>query len=120
MKRKNLFSILFAFLLTACSFTSPDPPTSVPTVNLPDLIVASINVAMIDTNGRCLNGYYIQARILNQGNVPAEGVIATEGSTGQQVTLSRLDAGESADIQIPAHPSTGNYVINVDPQNAIP
>jgi len=118
MKRKTVFSILFAFLLTACNFTSPNPSTSVPTINLPDLVVASINVAMIDTNGRCLNGYYIQARILNQGNAPAEGVVAMEVSTGQQITLSRLGAGESADIQMPAS-SNGPFLINVDPQNVI-
>jgi len=120
MKRKNFYAILFAFLLAACSFTSPNPPTSVPAINLPDLVVASINVGMVDANGRCLNGYYIQAGILNQGQVPAEGVVAQEVSSGQQITLSRLEAGEKVDIQIPAHPSTGNYVINVDPQNVIP
>jgi hypothetical protein len=75
---------------------------------------------MVDTNGRYLNGYYIQAGILNQGNAPAEGVMALEVSTGQQVTLSRLETGERVDIQIPAAPSTGNYLINVDPQNALP
>jgi len=120
MKRENLFSILFAFLLAACSFTSPNPPTTVPAVNLPDLVVDSINVGMVDTNGRCLNGYYIQARILNQGNVPAEGVVALEVSSGQQVTLSRLEAGESVDIQMPTASSIGPYLINVDPQNMIP
>jgi hypothetical protein len=120
MKLKNLCSILFAFLLAACSFTSPNPPTSVPAVNLPDLVVDSINVGMVDANCRCLNGYYIQARILNQGNAPTEGVVAMEMSTGQQVTLSRLEAGKSVDIQIPAVPSTGTYLINVDPQNVIP
>lgn len=119
MKRNTLFSILFALLLTACSFTSPNPPISVPTINLPDLVVASINVGMVDASGRCLNGYYIQARILNQGNALAESVVALEVSTGQQVTLSRLEAGESVDIQIPAAPSTGTYIINVDPQNVI-
>jgi len=120
MKRKNFNTNLFAFLLAACSFTSPNPPTSVPAVTLPDLVVTSINVTMIDANGRCLNGYYIQARILNQGNAPTEGVVALEVSSGQQVTLSRLEAGESVDIQIPAAASTGTYLINVDPQNAIP
>jgi len=120
MKRKNLCSILYVFLLTACSFTSPNPPTSIPAVNLPDLVVDSINVGMVDANGRCLNNYYIQARILNQGNAPAEVVVALEVSTGQQVTLSRLEAGESVDIQIPTAPSTGNYLINIDPQNLFP
>jgi len=120
MKRKNFYTILFAILLAACSFTSPNPPTSVPTINLPDLIVASINVGMVDANGRCLNDYYIQARILNLGNAPAEDVVALEVSSGQQVTLSRLETGQSVDIQIPAAHSTGNYLINVDPQNAIP
>jgi len=120
MKRRNLYSILCAPLLAACSFTSPIPPTSISTINLPDLVVDSINVGMVDANGRCLNNYYIQARILNQGNAPADVVVALEVSTGQQVTLSRMEAGETVDIQIPAAPSTGNYVIDVDPQNAIP
>jgi len=120
VKLKNLYFLLFAFLLTACSLTTINPPTSISTGNLPDLVVASINVAMIDTNGRCLNGYYIQARILNQGNSPAEGVVAMEVSTGQRITLSRLGAGESADIEMPAASSKGPFLINVDPQNVIP
>ena len=120
MKRKDLYFILFAILLMACSFTTINLPTSASTNNLPDLVVDSINVSMVDANGRCLNDYYIQARILNQGNVAAENVVAMELKTGQQITLSRLDAGESADIQIPAAPSTGTYIINVDPQNVIP
>jgi len=120
MKRKNLYFLLLAFLLVACSFTTINLPTSASTNNLPDLVVDSINVGMVDANGRCLNGYYIQAGILNQGNAPVEGVVALEVSTGQQVTLSRLEVGESVDIQIPAAPSTGTYLINVDPQNVIP
>jgi hypothetical protein len=48
MKLKNLFSILFAFLLTACSFSTLNSPTSVSTGNLPDLIVGSIKVSMVD------------------------------------------------------------------------
>lgn len=120
MKLKSLHFILFVFLLMACSFTTINLSTSVSTGDLPDLVVDSINVGMVDANGRCLNGYYIQAKILNQGNAPAEGVVAMEMSTGQQVTLSRLEAGESADIQIPAATSTGPYLINIDPQNMIP
>jgi hypothetical protein len=120
MNLKNLYIILFTCLLVACSPTTINLPTSASTGNLPDLVVDSINVGMVDANGRCLNGYYVQARILNQGNAPAEGVVAMEGSTGQQVTLSRLDAGESADIRIPAGSSKGAYLINVDPLNVIP
>ena len=45
MKRKNLYSILFALLLTACGTTTINPPTSVPTFNLPGLVVDSINVS---------------------------------------------------------------------------
>jgi len=44
MKRKNLCSILCVFLLTACGTTTINPSTSVPTVNLPYLVVDSINV----------------------------------------------------------------------------
>ena len=120
MNFKHLYPILFAFLLVACSFTTINLPASASTNNLPDLVVDSINVGMVDSNGRCLNDYYIQARIINQGNTAAEGVVVLEVSTGQQVTLSKLDSGESADIQIPAVPSTGTYMINVDPQNVIP
>jgi len=120
MKFKNLYPILFAFLLVACSFTTINLPTSASTNNLPDLVVDSINVGMVDANGRCLNDYYIQTRIINQGNTTAEGVVVLEVSTGQQVILSKLGSGESADIQIPAAPSTGTYMMNVDLQNVIP
>jgi hypothetical protein len=87
MKLKNHYSILVAFLVAACETTTINPPTSVSTGNLPDLVVDSINVGMVDANGRCLSDYYILARILNQGNAPAEGVVALEVSKGQQITL---------------------------------
>jgi hypothetical protein len=86
---------------------------------LPDLVVSSMFVSMVDANGRCLNGYMIQAVIFNQGTAPADGVVAVESATGHQVVIGRLEAGQSMDIQIPAAPANGSYLISVDPHNVI-
>jgi len=55
VKRKNHYFILFTFLRTVYSFKSLDPLNSVPSVNLPDLVVTSINVGMVNAKGGCLN-----------------------------------------------------------------
>jgi hypothetical protein len=74
MKRRCLIQILLVLVLSACGWVTNATATAVS--SLP-----AINVGLVDANSRCLNDYYIQARILNQGNAPAEGVVALEVST---------------------------------------
>jgi len=93
--------------------------TSSSLMSLPDLVVSSINVGMVDGNGRCLNGYNIQAVIFNQGLEPAEEVVVAEVSTGQQLNIGTLEAGKKVNIQIPAAAAQDGYLIIVDPQNLI-
>ena len=72
--------LLFLLLvnLSACTFQTE---VLTPGPSLPDLVVSSINVGMVDANGRCLNGYSIQAVIFNQGTASADGVVAVESAT---------------------------------------
>lgn len=120
MKLKILSITLMFIFLSACSWaTGIFQPTSVSEIAMPDLVVASINVGMIDPYGVCVDGYRIFTSILNQGSAPAKNVIAVEMSTGQTITVGRLDAGQKVDFSIPADPYQGRYIINVDPENLV-
>lgn len=123
MKRKNIYCILFAILLPACGrFSVSLETTSTPlpqSPGLPDLVVSSINISMVDATGRCVDGYQLFTSIMNQGSAPAEGVTAVETSSGHAITIGRLDAGQSVDLQLPAAAANGIYLINVDPLNLI-
>ena len=94
MKRKTLFSILFVFLLAACSFTPPNPPTSVPTINLPDLVVDSI-----DVGNEQVYPYYlplatkpdIAPQTINGITAVIDWVYVDESRVALQYTISNLD-----------------------------
>jgi len=86
---------------------------------MPDLVVASMSVGMVDPYGVCVDGYRIFMSILNQGSAAAENVNVVEMSTGQTITIGRLDAGQKIDLSIPADPYQERYIINVDPENRI-
>ncbi len=51
--------------------------------SLPDLLITSAYVSMVDSNGRCLPYYGFNVTVVNQGNVPAPDVILAETNTGQ-------------------------------------
>jgi hypothetical protein len=94
MKRKTLFSILLVFLLAACSFTSPNPPTSVPTINPPDLVVDSI-----DVGNEQVYPYYlplamqpdIAPQTINDITAMIDWVYVDESRVALQYTISNLD-----------------------------
>ncbi|MBC7878846.1 MAG: hypothetical protein H7Y59_16870 [Anaerolineales bacterium] len=109
---KSIF-VLLSLLLASCNQSLPSP-------QLPDLVVSFINVSMVDMNGRCLNGYQIQATISNQGTAIANNVTAVETSTGQTFTIDKLEAGQKFTVTLPANSPTGIYVFIVDPQNTTP
>ena len=121
MKLKKTLFIILALLLTACNPSiSISPPSDTSSLQLPDIVVSFINVSMVDTNGRCLQGYQIQTTITNQGVATANNVAAVEMSTGNTVSIDTLEVGESFTVTFPATSPTGMYVVNVDPDNMVP
>src|SRR5688572_26808987 len=58
--------------------TNASLPTNVslPTnaASLPDLVITSVYVSMVDSNGKCLPYYGVNVIVLNQGSVPAPDV----------------------------------------------
>jgi len=116
MKLKALYCLIL--ILSACAPVVTALPTS-DGLTLPDLVVSYINVAQVDENGRCLGGYKISATILNQGQASAANVEAVEKTTGQPIAIDRLEAGQSKTVYLSTSPTSGNYVVVVDPQNLI-
>lgn len=119
MKLRNLILVLLILVISACGTVTVELPTPVSGLQLPDLVVASMNVAMVDASGRCVDGYQIFASVLNQGVVPAENVTAVEMATGQSIIIGTLEAGQKMDVQMSAVGANGTYVVVVDPQNVI-
>jgi len=120
MKPKMFIPSILVILLSACvQIIVSTAPRSKSTNALPDLVVTSINVAMVDSNGQCVDGYQIFISILNQGTVPADNVTVLEMSTSHTITIGRLESGQKMDLQIPTAPSNGPYLVNVDPQNLV-
>jgi len=116
MKLKVLCCLIW--ILSACSPVVTALPTS-GGLTLPDLVVSYINVAQVDENGRCLAGYKISATILNQGQASAANVEAVEKTTGQPIAIDKLEAGQSKTVYLSTSPTSGNYIVVVDPQNLI-
>jgi len=117
---KKLYMTFCALILSACSTSLIGSQTATTdTFQLPDLMVSSINLSMVDFNGRCLSGYQIQTTITNQGTATAYTITAMEMNTGQTFTIQKLDPGESFRVSLTASSPTGMYVINVDPNNTI-
>lgn len=120
MNTRKVCQLLLILFLSACGQVNISvDSTPTPAFTLPDLIVSTMNVSMVDGNGRCAGGYYVFASILNQGNTPAEGVTVIEMSSGNSVVIGRLEAGQKIDLQMPAISTAGPYILNVDPQNMV-
>jgi len=119
--KKSIMAVALSFLLiAACApLITPSIPSSPPPFDLPDLVVSFINLAMVDTNGRCLQGYHIQVTVSNQGVAPAEGINVVELSTSQIIHVDRLEAGQSFGFSLPASAAAGNYVLVIDPDNQV-
>ena len=128
MKSKIIPAILAGLLVLACvpititigqGQPSPVPiiesPTTVP---LPDLVITSSLVSMVDINGNCLEGYELTAVLFNQGSAPALEVIVEELMSGHRNFVGTLEPQHSMVLQFPASPN-GRDRIMIDPQNQI-
>lgn len=87
--------------------------------SLPDLLITSAYVSMVDSNGRCLPYYGFNITIVNQGNAPAPDVILAETNTGQEVHIGTLDPLQSISMPFVAKATGGAYTVIADPQNII-
>jgi hypothetical protein len=101
------------------------PPTITPSP-LPDLTISNVYLGMQGIPGNpttCIPNYApfeIRVTVLNRGQIQAVSIPVTEVSTGTQLTIGLLRAGESTEIYFPATLSGGTYNFVVDPQNIIP
>lgn len=117
MKLKNIYHILFALFLSACG-----PLTLVgltPASDLPDLVITSAHVSMVDNNGHCLGAYGFILTVANEGNASAPDVLLVEASTGHQIDIGTMSAFQSITVPIPAVSPNGTYTLIADPQNLI-
>ena len=87
-------------------------PTSTPfivetptMISLPDLMITSSLVSMVDINGNCLGGYELTAMLFNQGYAPAPDVIVEELMSGHLIYVGTLDSQHSMVLQFPASPN---------------
>ena len=87
--------------------------------SLPDLLITSAYVSMVDSNGRCLPYYGFNVTVVNQGNAPAPDVILAETNTGQEVHIGTLDPLQSISMPFVAKATGGAYTVIADPQNII-
>lgn len=97
---------------------APTPTIATPVISLPDLMITSSLVSMVDINGNCLTGYELTAVLFNQGNAPATDVVVEELMSGHLIYVGTLDPQQNMILQFPASPN-GRYRIMIDPQNLI-
>lgn len=86
---------------------------------LPDLVITSVYVSMVDFNGICLPFYGLNVTVYNRGNVPATDVTIFETNTGQELGIGILNPLQSLSTSFMAKESDGTYTVIVDPHNAI-
>ena len=127
MKTRILPALVLFFLLSACipvtiNIGQPEPaPTPVrdtPVSALPDLMLTSSLISMVDINGNCLGGYELTVVLLNQGNAPARDIVVEELMSGHLFFAGTLEPQQSMFLQFPSSPN-GAYRIMIDPQNQI-
>jgi len=120
--------IIAGLLALACgpitiNIDQPEPVSTTiiesPTmISLPDLMITSSLISMVDINGNCLTGYELTAMLFNQGSAPAPDVIVEELMSGHLIYVGTLEPQHSMVLQFPASPN-GRYRIMIDPQNQI-
>ena len=116
--------LLALILLSACV---PGPIiTPTPASPLPDLVVSSVYVGMqgVPTDWtECIPSYgpfEIRAMIRNLGEAPAHNIVVAELSTGTNLTIGELRAGQGMEVYFPLASANATYNVTVDPQNTIP
>jgi hypothetical protein len=127
MKSKIIPVIIVGLLALACgpitinigqSQPASTPIMETPMISLPDLMITSSLISMVDINGNCLGGYELTAMLFNQGYAPAPDVVVEELMSGHLIYVGTLDSQQSMILQFPASPN-GRYRIMIDPQNQI-
>jgi len=126
-------------LCTPQSTPLPNLSTPIPTVHesstndtltstssLPDLVVSNVYLGMqgVASNwNECIPNYgpfEIRAMIRNLGGAPAYNIPVAELSTGTNLTIGELGAGQGTELYFPISSASAAYNVSVDPQNTIP
>ena len=116
--------LLAVTLFNACTpgpVTTPTPPSS-----LPDLVVSNVHLGVqgVPTDWTQCNPNYgpfeIRAMIRNLGGAPAYNVSVAELSTGTDLTIGELGAGQGIELYFPLASPNATYNVTVDSQNTIP
>lgn len=131
MIKRFLVFVLAMIFISACNiFTTPTEPSLpitivTPSSTLPDLSVSNVYLGMqgipADTIN-CVSAYApfeIRATIQNLGQAPAYNISVVEISTGTNLTIGELGAGQSMEVFLPASSPNGAYSVSADPQNLI-
>jgi CARDB len=127
MKSKIIPAFIAGLFILACGpitiYIGQPEPVSTPiieptTISLPDLMITSSLISMVDINGNCLAGYELTAALFNQGSAPAPDVIVEELMSGHVIYVGTLESQQSMVLQFPAS-QNGRYRIMIDPQNQI-
>ncbi len=87
--------------------------------SLPDLVIASIYVSMVDSNGRCLPYYGINVTVYNRGNASAVDVTLTDINTGQEVQVGTLDPLQGMSMSFVAKAVSESYTVVADLHDTI-
>lgn len=128
MKSKIIPVLIAGLLALACgpitiTIGQPEPASTpiiaTPVISLPDLLITSSLISMVDINGNCLAGYELTAVLFNQGSAPAPDVVVEELMSGHLIYAGTLVPQQNMILQFPASPN-GRYRIMVDPQSQIP
>ena len=127
MRSKIILTILAGLTALACGpititigqpQPSATPIVATPIISLPDLMITSSLISMVDINGNCLPGYELIAVLFNQGDLSAPDVLVEELMSGHRIYVGTLEPYQSMVLQFPASPN-GRYRIMIDPQNQI-
>lgn len=119
---------LVSFILATCIFIagcSLLSPTKVPSLALPDLTVSNMHIAMqgvpVDT-ASCVPAYApyeVRAMIRNLGQAAAYNITVVELSSGTNLTIGEMGAGQGMELYFPISSASAAYNVVVDPQNTI-
>jgi hypothetical protein len=124
MKLRHLIQMLFILVLSACGPVINITPTPVST--LPDLVVSNVYLGMqgVPTNWTdCIPDYgpfEIRTMIRNHGQATVYNISVIELSTGTNLTIGELGAGQDMELYFPLSSPNAAYNVVVDPQNTIP
>jgi hypothetical protein len=120
----TIFLFLLAMaLLSACALGPVITPT--PTSTLPDLVVSNVYLGMqgVPTDWtECIPNYgpfEIRAMIRNLGVAPAFNIVVAEPSTGTNLIIGEIGAGQGMELYFPLTSPNATYNVTVDPQNTI-